>query len=684
MMTNVMRVWSLRAAALLLAFGAGMAWAGEDPHGGTIDPHGKLPDPHAGHKHGSDPHGAPAANEEPEEKLPPAVLEGELDFRAIESLAIQEGGRKKPLHTYAVESLEQICGRSIALINSAPTFKDPSTGAPREAIDLFLAMWLNTRQWYKEPVVLVSHRPLRVELGLDPAKKHFSIQQLIENETFNKLYGEALAKRHAEKEKEMSALEQEAELVGARLELMRKIVTGEAVHIVPHPADPDGTWISLREFRAIEQNPPQATEIVAQQRYSGHTELAQKLVMDYANNYTEDQLFALNDKAKQFMLAYRARDKEAFSKTAADLRTSLASMSPGVYPDQTALLREIRFNEARPFGSAWRWYMIAAVVCSVALKFANKPFYLGAWGCFVLGLGYHIWGFTQRCLIAGRPPVTNMYESVIWVGFGCVAFALAFEALYRTRYYLLGGAMGGFLCLMLMDLVPYFAGNAHLPGFEAKINPLVPVLRDNFWLTVHVLTITASYAAFALAWLIAHVTLGSYIVTPGAQVRHRQLHGFVYRVVQVGVLLLATGTILGGVWAYYSWGRFWGWDPKETWAFIALLCYLVFLHGRFTGWWGNFGLSVGAVVSFISVVMAWYGVNFVLGSGLHSYGAGANMGQQYVLGLVCLDLLFVTVAIWRNYAFRHDSNAEEPDADAEEKLTATDPIDEELEVTAKA
>jgi ABC-type transport system involved in cytochrome c biogenesis permease subunit len=112
------------------------------------------------------------------------------------------------------------------------------------------------------------------------------------------------------------------------------------------------------------------------------------------------------------------------------------------------------------------------------------------------------------------------------------------------------------------------------------------------------------------------------------------------------VLLLATGTILGGVWANYSWGRFWDWDPKETWALTALLGYLFLLHGRISGLWGGFGLAVGSVIAFMSVLMAWYGVNFVLGAGLHSYGFGAG-GFPLVITFVAFELLFVLVAFLR-------------------------------------
>jgi hypothetical protein len=124
------------------------------------------------------------------------------------------------------------------------------------------------------------------------------------------------------------------------------------------------------------------------------------------------------------------------------------------------------------------------------------------------------------------------------------------------------------------------------------------------------------------------------------------MHFWLYRVLQLGVILLAAGTILGGVWANYSWGRFWGWDPKETWALIALLCYILTLHGRLAGWWTQFGLVVASVVCFLAVLMAWYGVNFVLGKGLHSYGFGIG-GENYVVSFVIADLLFVAFAIWR-------------------------------------
>jgi len=245
-------------------------------------------------------------------------------------------------------------------------------------------------------------------------------------------------------------------------------------------------------------------------------------------------------------------------------------------------------------------------------------------------------GFIARVVISGRAPVTNMYESILWVAFGTIALALLFELIYRSRYFLLAASPVAVVSLIIADAAPM--------KFPSGISPLVPVLQSNFWLTTHVLTITLSYAAFALALGVAHIALGKVLFA--GKIPSRGIYDYVYRCLQVGVLLLATGTVLGAVWANYSWGRFWDWDPKETWALVALLGYLFILHGRIAGKWGGFGLCVGAVLGFQSVIMAWYGVNYVLGAGLHSYGFGSG-GLGWAVSFVAAEVVFTTLALRR-------------------------------------
>jgi ABC-type transport system involved in cytochrome c biogenesis permease subunit len=181
---------------------------------------------------------------------------------------------------------------------------------------------------------------------------------------------------------------------------------------------------------------------------------------------------------------------------------------------------------------------------------------------------------------------------------------------------------------------------------DPSINPLVPVLRNNFWLTIHVLTITLSYGAFTLALGVANFTVGLYLFRPERTQPQQTLQLFIYRSIQIGVVLLAAGTILGGVWANQSWGRFWGWDPKEVWALIALLGYLALLHGRFAGWVKGFGLTIGAIVAYLLILMAWYGVNFILGVGLHSYGFSSG-GAKFVSLFVAVEMAWVLAATFR-------------------------------------
>ncbi|HEY3319807.1 MAG TPA: cytochrome c biogenesis protein CcsA [Planctomycetota bacterium] len=620
------RVLSL-AVLVLLAFP--IARAAEDP----------AADPHA--------HGAPMPKDDLKE-TPFPDLSVKLDFHDLEMLAIQEGGRKKPLQTYACEQVEQLVGRP--LFASKPYVADKNNPANRvSAMDLLLGVWLRDpdhpekNPWATAPIVFVSYLPLRKELGLDPKQKHFSPEVLGNSRRLQALCEAADSKRRSGEEKSLTTLEREAEVVQQRLSVLDQLMrSDETLSLIPHPNDPRGTWLPLDKFHKSFEKGDQAA----------------------APYYSAEQGNAIFARYQELTRAYAKRDPQAFAKAAREFRTALTALSPSIYPSQEALEREVNYNTLRPFGKSWMLYLVALVLGLLALKIQSRALLLSMFAFYILGLGFHVYGFALRCLIAGRPPVSNMYESVIWVGFGAVLLGLIFELIYRRKYFALCGAGAGCLCLVLMDLLPAVMGNPAMPGFEAKINPLVPVLRDNFWLTVHVLTITLSYAAFMLAWILGHVTLGKRLFSPGVQPADdesleddepaviqnqplREMHLFVYRSLQVGVLLLAIGTILGGVWAYYSWGRFWGWDPKETWAFIALMCYLFVLHGRYTKWWGNFGVSVGAVICFQAVVMAWYGVNFVLGSGLHAYASGSG-SVTYILPIVILDVIFTAAAILRH------------------------------------
>jgi len=224
-----------------------------------------------------------------------------------------------------------------------------------------------------------------------------------------------------------------------------------------------------------------------------------------------------------------------------------------------------------------------------------------------------------------------MYESVMYVAWGAALIGGVLAWRYRSAGSAVAAGIVASLLLVLADAMP--------AALDPSIQPLAPVLRNNFWLTIHVLTITLGYAAFALGAGLGHAWL---VIDrfKGATARRCEIGKFLNATLRIGTLLLAAGTLLGGVWASYSWGRFWGWDPKEVWALIALLGYLIVLHGQYAGWFAARGTAIGSIVAFLGVLMAWYGVNYVLGTGLHSYGFG-NGGVQYAAIFAGVELLFI-------------------------------------------
>lgn len=256
------------------------------------------------------------------------------------------------------------------------------------------------------------------------------------------------------------------------------------------------------------------------------------------------------------------------------------------------------------------WAMVAsilAILFLVALK--NKTFGIIL---TVISIMMQIAGMTMRVLISGRAPVTNMYETVMFSGFGALIIACIITIYRKEITFLLAGLAFNVLSLMMMKF-------AH-GMLDEGISPLVPVLRDNFWLSTHVTTIILSYAALALSWILANSLLirSRFFKVEGPEYRYQV--DLIYTCIKFGVVLLAAGVILGGVWADYSWGRFWGWDPKETWSLIVLLVYMAILHGKYTSWIPPHRFVALVAGAFMSVMMAWFGVNYILASGLHSYG----------------------------------------------------------------
>ncbi len=354
---------------------------------------------------------------------------------------------------------------------------------------------------------------------------------------------------------------------------------------------------------------------------------------------------------EQLRTAWTARDAAAIDAAALRLTGELraagtahttwlrthGAVTVADYPTAGRISTELSYRNARPFTWAWILFVLGGTFSAIALARSNRGWLwrsgiiataLGCLAC-VVGLG-------SRLMISNWGAVTNLYETVVFVALvtGVLGLILAWTG--KRPAFVVAAAVGAALCAMVGEAMPADLGS--------HIGQLQPVLRSKFWLWIHVKVVVASYAAFVLAWVLGNWALFR------AALRRQPVEASesqaIYRCLQVGVVLIAAGTLLGGVWADQAWGRFWGWDPKEVWALIILLVYLVPLHLRYVGGVGPTGLASWAVHGFQSVIMSWYGVNFILGAGLHAYATGSGFGSGGQLIVLPLIGLQTVLAVW--------------------------------------
>lgn len=511
--------------------------------------------------------------------------------QALESLPIQDSGRVKPFDTFAKEQLRMIYGKT--------TFEK------KPAVEIVMTWILQPQAWEEKELFEIKYHLLKKALRLPETRNYFTAKEIINSDRLSVVIQELQSKR--ETKEKLDPYFQSIQRLETQLFVFKEIAAGRMIRIAP-PKEGDG-WLGLPTL----PEPLQAAFV----------EITKSFVAGISPEVGAEAAKGLETSVAQFKDLARAEN-------------------PGLYPSEKTINLELHYNHFHPF----RWAAVAyffAALAFILYWVIKKRFWIPlGWVLASLGLGLHTYGFAIRVILMERAPVTNMYETVVWVGFGAVLFGMIIEALYRWGFVLAAGAAVAAFCLLLGDLAPVV--------LDASLQPLEPVLRSNFWLTTHVMTITVSYAAFFLAFALGDVGLVMSLNEDKYKEQIRAIVLSIYRSIQIGVAFLAPGIILGGIWADYSWGRFWGWDPKETWALIALLGYLAVLHARLAGILQNFGMIATSVITFSLVIMAWYGVNFVLGAGLHSYGFGAG-GVEYVVTFIAAHFVLVTyVAIARKSA----------------------------------
>ena len=308
---------------------------------------------------------------------------------------------------------------------------------------------------------------------------------------------------------------------------------------------------------------------------------------------------------------------------------------------------EFRFNQAQPFLQAMTLYVVVLVFALFSWllwpKTLSKTAIILLLGAFVL----HTLGLITRMYLQGRPPVTNLYSSAIFVGWASVLLCVILEWIYKNGIGSVCGAVIGFVTLLI-------AHNLQLDGDTLEM--LRAVLDTNGWLATHVVGEALGYSAMFLAGLIGIIYIFRGLFTTSFdEATSKSLGRMMYGVVCFATLCSLVATILGGIWADQSWGRFWGWDPKENGALLIVLWNAIILHARWGGYARERGLALMTVFGNIITSLSWFGVN-MLGVGLHSYGfmdkAFGPLSAFIVSQLVIIGLGLIPVRYWRGIRAR--------------------------------
>jgi ABC-type transport system involved in cytochrome c biogenesis permease subunit len=336
--------------------------------------------------------------------------------------------------------------------------------------------------------------------------------------------------------------------------------------------------------------------------------------------------------------AYRSQDRTVFTNHIEAAFSALSQNITGADGiNKTSLQLETLYRAIKPF--LWAEYLYLAAFILLIVFFIRPDstlIYKSVIAVASAGFVFHSAGLLFRSFILARPPVGSLYETLLFVSVILMILAFAIEY-FRRKGNGNGNAIGGALLgtLIMLLIAPFIAPDGD------HLETLVAVLNTNFWLATHVTIITAGYAICILAACFAHIYL--FHRARGARSDYRGLISLSYKTALAGLLFTSVGTMLGGVWADQSWGRFWGWDPKENGALLIVLWLIWLTHARLGDYFSNITLAASIAFLNIIVAIAWFGVN-LLSVGLHSYGF--IDGIAWGLGLFCAAEIVIIGALW--------------------------------------
>lgn len=519
-----------------------------------------------------------------------------------------EGGRMKPINTFSSELLRKV--------SKSDTYKELNSD------QVFLSMTQFPRLWFEVPLIYLKsgNDSIRKIIGVDAKQKYAPFIKFFDNDGNYKLspYLEEAYKAAVPDQFQKDFIETDR-----KVNLLNSALSGSILRIYPIPNDKNNKWVSYLE-------------------------------LDKANIHGIDSTFAKNI----LPLYMQALDSAEIKGKYVNANFFLQSIEnyqkkfgAAVRPSEDKIDSEITYNKYDIFKKLYYLYMLTGVLMllvTILNIFFEKKFLRYAINAFHILIGLlfllHTAGLAARWYISGHAPWSDAYESMIYVAWATMFFTLAFDIKSKLTV-----ASGTFVASMILMI-------AHWNWMDPSIANLQPVL-NSYWLMIHVAVIVASYGPFTLGMVLGVVSLLLMIFTNEKNKAKMELNiqEITYineMALTIGLIMLTIGNFLGGQWANESWGRYWGWDPKETWALISIMIYAFVIHARFVpSLRGRWVFNLMSVVAFYSILMTYFGVNFYL-TGMHSYASGDKVVTPSFVyySVACVAVLgFVSYIFYRKY-----------------------------------
>jgi ABC-type transport system involved in cytochrome c biogenesis permease subunit len=591
--------------------------------------------------------------------LPPKPASGDVDLAGFGKLPVLVGGRIKPLDTVARNSLLIIHGEETALAN------EKQIGGMQWLTDVLF----NAPVADEYPVFVIQNAEVLGLFGWEQSdRKYFSFAEL---SPFLKQIDE-----QGEQSEKLPSVQRSA-YQNAILNLRNALVLYQRLK---NSVQQEGVENFATELESFESLLPAAGKAARQretgetfdqanldgvaqliQRYQRLAEMAYVLVVpppqpqgewhsigeSLVQSIAKGKIDPVAEIYAQIGDAYRANNRSLFNQHIDLLAGVLAKEQPSA-TKRTSF--EFLFNQVDPFTHSMVLYVLAFLLACGSWLGWNRPLNRSAFYLLLLALAVHTFGLASRMYLQERPPVTNLYSSAIFIGWCAVIVSLILERIFRDG---IGAACAGAIGFITLIIAH------HLADSGDTLEMLQAVLDTNIWLATHVVAITTGYSAMFLAGMLAIIYIVRGVFTRSLKPETADsLARMTYGVVCFATLFSFVGTVLGGIWADQSWGRFWGWDPKENGAVLIVLWCAIILHARWGGFIRQRGLMIMSIFGNVVTSFSWFGVN-MLGVGLHSYGF-MQKAFPWLCGFILSQLALMAVAAmplerWRS--FRTFTNA---------------------------